>query len=61
MWSQPGFAVISDVVVGDESLPIVHSFEMTEGDAKSEEGRIVSRLPEHLRVNLRILPATLNF
>ena len=61
MWNQPGFALVSDVVLSGGSLPMVHHFAMTEGDAKSEEARLVALLPEDLRVNLRILPATLNF
>ena len=61
MWNQPGFAVVSDVVLSSGSLPMVHSFSMTEGDAKSEEARLIALLPEDLLVNLRILPATLNF
>ena len=61
MWDQPGFAVVSDVVLGTESLPVVHAFELTEGEAKIEEGRLTALLPEHLRVNLRILHATLTF
>lgn len=58
MWKQPGFVIVSDVMGG---LPLVHTFELTEGGAKSEEGQIIARLPEDLRTNLRILPATLTF
>ena len=58
-WKQPGFVVVSDVI--EAGLPMVHAFEMTERDAKSEEGRLTQLLPEDLRVNLRILPATLTF
>ena len=61
MWNQPGFALVSDVVLSGGSLPMVHHFAMTEHDAKSEEGRIIALLPEDLRVNLRVVPATLNF
>lgn len=55
-WSQPGFAVVSDA----GGAPIVHDFARTRAEA-THEANEASKLPAHLRVGLRVVPAVVTF
>ena len=61
MWQQKGFAVISEVrAEGVEGwMPYVHAFD-TSAIAAAEEEAKARELPEHLRLGLRIVSATLH-
>lgn len=61
MWQQKGWAVISEVRAdGVEGwMPYVHAFSPSALNAGEEETK-ARELPEHLRVGLRIVSATLN-
>ncbi len=60
MWKQTGFAVISEARHGDDWLPVVHAFCLSEREAE-EQCAVVEKLPEPLREGLRIVPAILRF
>jgi hypothetical protein len=57
-WTQRGFALISDVPT--TGMPFLHSFLLSQHDAESSF-RGAQILPDHLRVNLRIVEAELHF
>jgi hypothetical protein len=61
MWTQQGYAVISEVRAKDVTgwMPFVHEFKSSRLEAEDAEKQ-VRELPEKHRVGLRVVPATLN-
>lgn len=59
-WIQKGYAVISDHLTEDASMPFLHSFSPAKFDAE-QVVRMAARLPEHLRRNMRIVEGELSF
>ena len=57
IWDQEGFAVISDA----GPMLMFHDFKLTDWEAKDVVASAERTLPEHLRQNLRVVPATIHF
>lgn len=59
-WVQPGFALISDIYPpGGERMPMVHAFSLGRWDADLQH-KVAMLLPEHLRIDLRVVAAKLH-
>lgn len=67
-WSQKVFLVVSELILTDEPppfprgdfLPVLHKIMRSEQDAKDAKEQ-AEKLPEDLRVGLRIITGTLRF
>lgn len=61
LWTRKGFVIASEVHCDDgEFMPLLHKFMKTEWEAKAAKEE-AGKLPEDLRVELRIIQATLTF
>jgi len=56
-WNQEGFIVVSDA----NGLPLVHDWHPALWMAESRVRMITAEVPEHLRKNITIIKATMQF